>query len=507
MGEQVRTIRLHPHDSVLICVDAAAAGVQLAAEGLILVDDIPAGHKVAARAIAAGDPITKYNRQIGVAVSDIAAGEHVHEHNCSIGNYQQGSGAGSAIVAVDFINSFRQATFQGYVRPDGRIATRNYIGILTSVNCSATVAKQAAAYFTPDRLNAYPNVDGIVALTHGNGCAIAKHGEGMDVLQRVLAGYMEHPNFAAVIVVGLGCETNQIQAILERFKLGKGPLRHTLNIQDAGGSAPALQQTIDFVSSILPEANKATRETVPASALKLALQCGGSDGFSGITANPALGAAADLLVRHGGTAIISETPEVYGAEHLLTARASDEVAEKLRERIRWWEDYTRRNGGSLDNNPSHGNKQGGLTTILEKSLGAVAKAGSTPLNAFYQYAEPVTEHGLVMMDSPGYDPCSVTGQIASGANIVCFTTGRGSVAGFKPAPCIKLCSNSRTFRMLELDMDINCGRMLDESLSPAQMGEIIFERILAVASGEQTLSEAQGFGDNEFVPWSLGAIT
>lgn len=507
MNEQVRTLRLHQDDNVLVCIDAVAQGCQLAEGSITTLDDIPAGHKVATATISRGCPVVKYSRSIGIATRTIRAGEHVHEHNCEVGEQYQNIRTLAHAERSDSAKDTADVYFNGYIRSDGRIATRNYIGILTSVNCSATVARQAAAYFTPERLAAYPEIDGVVALTHGNGCAIAKNGEGMDVLQRVLAGYMTHPNFAAVVVIGLGCETNQIQSIFNRFDMASGPQLHSINIQDAGGSAAALRQVIEHIETLVPEANNIQRQPVPVSALKLALQCGGSDAFSGITANPALGAASDLLIRKGGTAIISETPEIYGAEHLLTARANPEVAELLNARLRWWEDYTKRNGGSLDNNPSFGNKQGGLTTILEKSLGAVAKAGSTPLKAFYLYGEHISESGLVMMDSPGYDPCSVTGQIASGANIVCFTTGRGSVSGFKPAPCLKLCSNSETYRMLEMDMDINCGLMLDESLSTEEMGRIIFDHIVRVASGEKTASEIQGFGDNEFVPWTLGAIT
>jgi len=258
---------------------------------------------------------------------------------------------------------------------------------------------------------------------------------------------------------------------------------------------------------MLPEANRVKREPVSAEHLTLALQCGGSDAYSGITANPSLGAAVDLLVRHRGTAILSETPEIYGAEHLLTRRAvSREVGEKLIERIRWWEAYTERNGGEMNNNPSPGNKAGGLTTILEKSLGAAAKGGTTKLCGVYRYAEPVTEKGFVFMDSPGYDPCSITGQVASGANIVCFTTGRGSVYGCKPAPSLKLATNTAMYERMDEDMDINCGSVVDAGVTIESVGERIFARLLEVASGSQTKSEQFGFGDDEFVPWQIGAV-
>jgi altronate hydrolase len=238
----------------------------------------------------------------------------------------------------------------------------------------------------------------------------------------------------------------------------------------------------------------------------VALQCGGSDGYSGISANTALGAASDLVVAQGGTVILSESPETYGAEHLLTRRAvSREVGEKLVGVMKWWEDYTAREGAEMNANPSPGNKAGGLTTILEKSLGAMAKAGTTNLVDVVGYAEPVTAKGFVFMDTPGYDPVGATGQVAGGANLMCFTTGRGSVFGCKPAPSLKLATNSTMFRHMEEDMDINCGTVLEGTESVAECGERIFRHMLATASGAPTKSEALGFGDAEFAPWVLGA--
>ena len=399
------------------------------------------------------------------------------------------------------------ATFEGIVRADGRVATRNYLGILTTVNCSASAARFIAEQFRGGALAEFPNVDGVIALGHGTGCGMGIDGEPMNLLRRTISGYARHPNFAGVLVLGLGCETNQISGLLQAEGLEESATLTTMTIQDTGGTTKTVREGVARLKAMLPAANDVRRQTVPASHLTLALQCGGSDGYSGITANPALGACVDLLVRHGGTAVLSETPEIYGAEHLLTRRAaSREVGEKLVERIRWWEDYTARTGGEMNNNPSPGNKAGGLTTILEKSLGAVAKGGSTNLVDVLRYAEPITKKGFVFMDTPGYDPVSATGQVAGGANIICFTTGRGSVFGCKPAPSLKLATNTPLFHRMEDDMDIDCGPIADGEASVAEMGERIFKLVLDTASGKQTKSEILGFGEDEFTPWVLGAV-
>ncbi|MEO8122067.1 MAG: UxaA family hydrolase, partial [Rhodoferax sp.] len=405
----------------------------------------------------------------------------------------------------------REATFMGIKRADGRVATRNYIGILSSVNCSATAARAIADHFSrqnnPAALAAFPNVDGVVALTHGSGCGMDSEGLGLQILQRTLTGYATHANFAAVLVVGLGCESNQINAWLATGRLREGDTLRTFSIQDTGGTAKTVAKGIALIKDMLPQADAVQREPCSAAHITIGLQCGGSDGYSGISANPALGAAVDLLVAHGGSAILSETPEIYGAEHLLTRRAvKREVGEKLLARIKWWEHYTQVNDGEMNNNPSPGNKAGGLTTILEKSLGAVAKGGTSNLQAVYEYAEPVSAHGLVYMDTPGYDPVSATGQVAGGANVICFTTGRGSAYGCAPSPSLKLSTNSALWRKQEEDMDINCGEIIDGSCTIAEMGQRIFEKVLATASGAPSKSESHGYGQNEFVPWQVGAV-
>jgi altronate hydrolase len=501
-------IRIHPADNVVIARRQLLGGTRLESENVTVVGLIPPGHKIAVRPIAAGAPVRRYNQVIGIAKGDIAAGQHVHTHNLEFSEFQRDHAAGKDARATDYVAE--PATFDGIVRADGRVATRNYIGVLTSVNCSATVARAIADHFrrdiNPQALAAYPNVDGVVALTHGAGCATASDGEPLKVLRRTLGGYARHANFGGLMMVGLGCETNQIGGLLEQEHLQEGRLLQSFNIQDTGGTRKTVARGIELVEWMLEEANRMQRVPVPASHITVGLQCGGSDGYSGISANPALGAAVDLLVRHGGTAILSETPEIYGGEHLLTRRAvSPQVAEKLLARLRWWEDYCSRNDAEMDNNPSAGNKAGGLTTILEKSLGAIAKSGTTNLVDVYEYAQSVNAKGLVFMDTPGYDPVSATGQVAGGANLICFTTGRGSAYGCAPSPSLKLSTNSALWQRQEDDIDIDCGAIVDGGATVEQMGERIFRLMLETASGRVTKSEAHGYGQNEFVPWQLGA--
>ncbi len=508
MSEHQRlTVRLHPNDNVVTARIDLLPKTSVGGEDLTCGARIPAGHKVATRRIEAGEPIRKYNQIIGFATEVIEPGQHVHTDNVEMRDFARDYAFGVDAHPTAYVPEDQRASFNGFLRDNGKAGTRNFIGVLSTVNCSATVCHHIAETFPAEELAAFGNVDGIVALTHGTGCGMADRGDGFAALQRTLWGYARHPNFAGILMVGLGCEVNQIDFLLEAYQIKRGPHFRTMTMQGTGGTRKTIERAQAMVREMLPHANQATRQPISASELSVALQCGGSDAYSGITANPALGAAADLLVRHGGTAILAETPEIYGAEHLLTRRAvSREVGDKLVERIKWWEDYCERNGGEMNNNPSPGNKAGGLTTILEKSLGAAAKGGTTNLTGVYRYAELVTERGFVFMDSPGYDPASVTGQVASGANVVCFTTGRGSCFGFKPAPSIKLATNTEMYRRMDEDMDINCGEILDGEVSLDQMGRQIFEEILEVASGKHTKSEALGFGNHEFTPWQIGAV-
>src|SRR5215203_5133350 len=506
-GQPLRpVIRLHPADNVVIARATLLPGAPVD-DGVSATQRIPPGHKVAAGHINEGEPVRKYNQIIGFATKSIAPGEHVHVHNLGMGDFDKDYAYGVDAKPTDYVAA--PATFQGIVRPDGRVATRNYIGILTSVNCSAHVASVVADAFKRhpftgfDPLAEFPNVDGVVALTHKTGCGMPE-GEPLQLLRRTLAGYARHPNFSHIVVLGLGCEVNQISGMLKEHKL-TDRIRN-MDIQSMGGTRKTVEAGIAFVREVLAESNRVQRQTVPASELKVALQCGGSDGYSGVSANPALGVASDLVVRHGGTVILSETTETYGAEHLFTRRAVNrEVGEKLVELMHWWEDYTAKAGAEINANPSPGNKAGGLTTILEKSLGAMAKAGSTNLIEVVKYAEPVTAKGFVFMDTPGYDPVSATGQVAGGANVVCFTTGRGSVFGCKPVPSIKIATNSQLYQRMEEDMDVNCGTILDGAETVQAAGQRIFELILRAASGERTKSELSDFGAAEFAPWPLGA--
>ncbi len=499
-------IRLHSSDNVLIALADLPSGAQPDALGLALPGPVPRGHKMAGKAISKGQNVIRYGQIIGVATEDIAAGAHIHSHNLGMGAHDLDYAYASERNPQPKSEPGR--SFLGYHRQDGQVGTRNYLGVLTSVNCSGSVARFIAEAAEKDGfLDAFPNFDGVVPIVHGTGCGMSGKDEGYDTLYRTLQGYARNPNFAGILLVGLGCEVMQVPDLIGNSRLRSDGNFRYMTIQQAGGTRKSIERGIAALKEMAVEANKATRQPTGLEHLMVGMQCGGSDGYSGITANPALGYASDLLVAHGGTTILSETPEIYGAEHLLTRRAvTREVGKKIVERILWWEDYTARWGGEMDNNPSPGNKKGGLTTILEKSLGAVAKGGTAPLTQVYKFAEPVTERGFVYMDTPGYDPCSVTGQIAGGANLIVFTTGRGSVSGYKPTPCIKLATNSEMYGRMSEDMDINCGDIVTEGVSIQQKGREIFESFLLVASGAKTKSEELGFGGAEFVPWAMGAV-
>ena len=507
-------LALHPDDSVALARRGLEPGedVLVGAVHVVTCGPVPRGHKVALVDLPEGALVRKYGQVIGIASRPIAAGEHVHEHNL-VSAARAGADIGSVTVPAaaqapsDEPRPEPMPTFDGIVRPDGRVGTRNYVAVLSTVNCSATVVRRiASAFSAPGALDEHPGVDGVIAITHGTGCGMSADGEGLKLLRRTLAGYAGHPNVGGVVVVGLGCEVNQIAGLVDRFDLPDStPVRH-MTIQHLGGSVATVRAGVQEVSEMLRVAGAVERRPVPASELTLGLNCGGSDAWSGVSANPVLGIAVDRLVACGGTAVLAETPEIHGAEHLLTCRAAPEVARQLLDRVAWWERYAAAEGGNLDNNPSPGNRAGGVTTIEEKSLGAVAKGGSSPLRAVVGYAEPVTGPGLVFMDTPGYDPVSVTGIVAGGATVVCFTTGRGSVFGCKPAPSLKLATTDELYRRMPDDMDVNCGPVLDGAASVSELGEALFDEILAVASGRRTKSEELDFGDQEFTPWQLGAV-
>ena len=504
-SENRASIRLNAADNVVVARADLLPGTPV--ENVATTGVVPNGHKVATTAIAKGDAVRKYGQIIGFATAEIRPGDHVHTHNLEFGDFTRDYAFGAEARPTDFLPAARRATFEGFIRPNSKVGTRNFVGVLASVNCSNSVARLIADAFAGDKLQSWSNVDGVVALPHQTGCCIPLDGDTHGNLERALVGHARHPNFGGVLLVGLGCEVAQIDTMLERYGLEKSETLRTMVIQDKGGTAATVAAGIAAVREMLDIANTARRSTVDASHLTVALECGGSDGYSGITANPALGAAVDLLVRNGGTAILAETPEIYGAEHLLTRRATSRaIGEKLIERIRWWEEHTAANRARMDNNPTPGNKKGGLTTILEKSLGAAAKGGTTMLMDVYKYAEPVTAKGFVFMDTPGYDPASITGMVAGGANVTCFTTGRGSVYGGKPVPSLKLATNTPMYKRMSDDMDINCGAIADGDSSTVEMGEKIFRLILDTASGRRSKSETHGIGDLEFCPWQTGAV-
>ncbi len=508
-------VRLHPQDNVVVAVKTLQAGQELSVDDSLLKvrEEIPAGHKFACRSISEGEAILKFGQIIGFASKKIEPGRWVHVHNVTRGDVDLDHQIAQEIPKTEYDATI--PSFQGYRRANGKAGTRNYVAVISTVNCSATSARMVVDKITPDILAQYPHVDGVIALTHKAGCAFEFQGSDHEQLNRTLAGYANHPNVCGYLILGLGCETAQGSYLIDSHnlvQLEQGKRRESekpsllMNIQDQGGIAKTVNRALEVLPDLLQEADRCRREPIPVSELIVATECGGSDGYSGITANPAIGYASDRIVRSQGTVILSEVPEIYGGEHLLTRRAvSQEVGEKLLERIKWWEDYARKFNQRIDNNPSVGNKKGGLTTIYEKSLGAISKAGTTALCDVYNYAEPVTSKGLVVMDTPGYDPASVTGMIAGGATISLFSTGRGSCFGSKPTPTIKICSNTATFERLQEDMDINAGEVL--SLGGLEKtGEKIFQMIIDVASGKKTKSEQQNIGDEEFCPWSPGPI-
>lgn len=498
-------IRLDPADNIVVARTDIPAGTRIECEDITTLQDVPMGHKLAARPIARGEPVLKFATTIGIAAADIPSGTWVHSHNVALDEVQKDYRFAQDYRTTEHIAPEKRARFMGFDRGDGRVGTRNYLGIFITVNCAATVARKIAAYFDEERLAEYPNVDGVVAFVHAQGCGMEMTGEPMDLLHRTLAGYIRHPNIVGALVCSLGCERNNLERFFRDSALETGTMLRTVQMQAVGGTAAAAEAGKLAIRGMLAEANRATRSQQSAEHICIGLQCGGSDGFSGLSANPALGKAVDILVRNGGSAILSETPELYGIEQTLTARARDEsVGRAFLDRIDWWLNYTSGRNVQMQGVVGPGNQAGGLANIIEKSLGGARKGGSTGIEAVYRYAEPVRQRGLVIMDTPGYDPVAATGQIAGGANLICFTTGRGSCFGSYPAPTIKLASNTPMFDRMSGDMDINCGPVIDGTRTLEQMGQEIFDCILSVASGERSKSELLGIGADEFVPWPIG---
>ena len=502
---------LRKDDHVGVLKKTIKAGTELVGSSgtVTTVVTIPAGHKIALQPVANEEAVRKYGQIIGSAVGDIKPGEHVHSHNLVCKEYEREHSFCVDYEPSDFYPENERRTFNGFARPGGRVGTRNYIAVISNVNCSNSVSRYVVERFRGEEFQKkYPGIDGVIALKTQGGCGVDPGGP-MQIIRRTLGNMARHPNISGYVMIGLGCEDNQIRGIrddydLDNLREGEIPPEF-MTIQGTGGSLKTIEAAVKVVEKILPKVAGVKRTEQPLSKLVLAENCGGSDGNSGCTANPALGVASDELVRHGGTSVLAETTEIYGAEHLLTNRAvTPEVAEKLMRHIRWWEDYARRHDSTIDNNPSVGNKEGGLTTIYEKSLGALAKGGQAPLMAVYEYAEMIDTPGFCFMDTPGYDPVSMTGLVAGGCNVGVFTTGRGSVYGCKPAPCIKVATNTALYNWMEEDMDLNAGTIIDGTETIQQVGSRIFKKIIAVANGEKTKSELNGIGDEEFQPWFPG---
>ena len=500
---QNNLIVLNKNDNVAVTPFIIPAKTKIEGQNISSIDDIPFGHKICLKTVNKGDPVIKYDQIIGFASKNINPGEHVHSHNLEFKDFDRKF---KVIEKKSIINEKSELFFNGIMRDNGQVATRNYIGIISTVNCSATVTKMISEKIKQSNiLKDFPNIDGIVPITHSTGCGMNTESEGMQIFQRTIDGFKNHPNFSHVFVLGLGCECAQVDIFKDNVK--QHDRVHFLTIQDEGGTKKIVDKVLSEIKNLLVVSNNVKREPLSVNNITLALQCGGSDGYSGISANPALGVAADMLVKQGGSSILSETPEIYGAEHLLINRANkQETADKLIAKIKWWQHYTSINNSSMDNNPAPGNKKGGLTTILEKSLGAVAKGGNSVLEDVLSYAEPLKNKGFNFMDSPGYDPVSVTGQVASGANVICFTTGRGSCFGCKPAPSLKLSTNTTMYEKMIEDMDINCGTIIEGKEEIEEVGKKIFELVIATASGSPTKSELNGYGDEEFNPWQVGVV-
>ena len=507
-SETTDVVHLHDADNVCVAARDMTRGdrVSVAGRTVELTEPVAFGHKIAVAAIEQGGRVLKYGQPIGLATQPIRPGDWVHSHNLAMADLDRSYEYATEVPPDP--TPLEGRTFMGYRRADGRAGTRNYVAVISTANCSASAARRIADSFDTAKLAAYPNVDGVIALTHKGGCSLACDGEDHQQLVRVMAGFARHPNVAACLIVGLGCETACATHLIETGGLASigldGAPPPVLVMQDCGGTTRTIETGIRRIEQLLPPANDARREPIPASELVLGTECGGSDGNSGITANPALGAAADLIVAAGGTAILAEVPEIFGAEHLLARRArSEQVGRKLIERIEWWKRYAGAFGVTVDDNRSTGNKEGGLTTIYEKSLGAIAKGGSAALTNVYRYAEQVADKGLVVMDTPGYDPASVTGLVAGGANVICFTTGRGSCFGCKPTPSVKIATNTPMYERMVDDMDVDAGTVYAGE-TVQQVGQRIFDLVLDVASGRQTKSELLGLGEEEYAPWSIG---
>jgi altronate hydrolase len=476
-----------------------------------LKSEVPLGHRFATREIPEGDFVLQYGQPIGTSLG-IEKGEWISPENMSNSvPIVRDLPKDLSTPEPDYIEVSERATFQGFKRPDGRIGTRNFVLIVPTSMCASHEATNISmmAEFLHYKREKFPNVDGVVAIPHNKGCG-CQDAENIEIMLRTLANYADHPNVGGVILIDLGCEKTNLSKV-EKFLLNRDyrinkPFAK-IGIQEVGGTQKAIETGLEEVQKMLPIVNQAKREEFSASELVLGVKCGGSDGFSGISANPSLGFASDLLVRNGGTVLITEVPEFCGAEHILANRSKDvETGRKVYEMVDWYKDYAGKFGAVLNENPSPGNVKGGLLNITIKSLGAIAKAGTTRVEGVLGYAETVKNKGLNLMQGPGYDQESTPGLVAAGATVVVFTTGRGTTIGNAIAPVIKLSSNNEIFERMNNDIDISAGNVIEGTESIEQVGERLFEHICKVASGEIP-AKAEILKHREFQFWGEKAVS
>jgi len=501
-------------DNLAVVKEPTTPGLEVALPGGCVVrvkDSVPPGHRFATRDIPAGEYVLQYGHPIGTSLG-IREGEMISHANMK---------DDVPVVrelpedlhhpAPDYIPEFERATFKGFRRPDGRVGTRNFILIVPTSMCASHEAQQIAlmAEFLHYKRERFPNVDGVVAIPHNKGCG-CQEGSTIEVMLRTLSNYADHPNVGGVVLLDLGCEKTNLARVekylLKREKSFDKPVAK-IGIQEIGGTQAAIEQGLREVERMLPEVNRIEREECSVGELVLGVKCGGSDGFSGISANPSLGRAADTLVRSGGTVLITEVPEFCGAEHIIAHRAKDaETGRAVYRMIDWYKEYASKFGAVLNQNPSPGNVAGGLLNITIKSLGAMSKAGTTRVEGVVEYAEPPKGRGLHLMQGPGYDQESTPGLVAAGATVVVFTTGRGTTIGNAIAPVIKLASNDAVFRRMSRDIDLSAGGVLEGTETIEEVGARVFEHVRRVAGGE-VLALAEEHKHREFQFWAEQTVS
>jgi len=503
-----------PADNVAVVKTAVDAGLSLEAPGgrtVTLTGAVTPGHRFATRAIPEGTFVLQYGQPIGTS-RGIAEGDPITLRNMSNEvPVVRDLPADLHIAAPDHFPASQVATWQGFRRPDGRIGTRNFVLIVPTSMCASHESQQIAtiAEFTLYSREKFPNVDGVVAIPHNKGCGCSD-GSNIDVMLRTLSNYAGHPNVGGVIFIGLGCEKTNLTAVekylqKEHVELGKPVVR--FGIQEVGGTQAVIDRGLKEVADMLPIVNQTTRSAASMDELILGVKCGGSDGFSGLSANPALGRAADLLVRSGGTVLITEVPEFCGAEHILAQRSKDRATgEAVYEMVDWYKEYASKFGTVLNENPSPGNVAGGLLNITIKSLGAIAKAGTTRVEGVTGYAELPAGKGLWLMQGPGYDQESTPGLVAAGAQVVVFTTGRGTTIGNAIAPVVKLASNTPVHQRMSRDLDLSAGGIIDGTETIAQVGARVFEHVRRVASGD-VQAKAEETKHREFGIWAEQSVS